>query len=247
MAIYIGCSGWHYDHWQGIFYPESLPKAEWFDYYARQFETVEINNSFYQLPGEETLKDWYQKAPDSFLYTLKGSRYITHMKKLKSAPAALNTFYNHAYLLQKKLGSVLWQLPPNFHLNKDRLNSFCQSLDNNVRNAIEFRHESWFCDEAYQILEDNNVGLVILSTPDLPEVLKTTADFAYIRFHGKTPGNWYQYDYSEAELRRWAAQIQALDTKDIFVYFNNDFEGHAVENARFMKRLLQPESLPSSS
>ncbi|GAA0894631.1 DUF72 domain-containing protein [Fulvivirga kasyanovii] len=237
---HIGCSGFYYNDWAGKFYPEDLNKKKWLEYYAEKFDTVEINNSFYRMPKETTVQGWYDRTPKDFLFTLKGSRYVTHVKRLKDPKESVAYFYHLADILKEKLGSILWQLPPSLKMDKERLTGFCKALSTDYKNVIEFRHTSWFNEEVYDILRKYKVAYCIISAPgDLPEDTVTTTDFAYIRFHGKT--DWYDYNYSEEQLSHWKGQIEKLEAKEVFVYFNNDYNIRAVENGLLLKELLAQE------
>lgn len=238
---YIGCSGFYYNDWAGKFYPEELNKKKWLEFYAENFDTVEINNSFYRMPKETTVQGWYDRTPENFLFTLKGSRYVTHVKRLKDVGESVAYFYHLADILAEKLGCILWQFPPSLKMDKERLVSFCKTLSPDYKNVIEFRHPSWFNEEAYDILRQYHTAYCIISAPaGLPEDTVTTADFAYIRFHGKT--NWYDYNYSDEQLIHWKNEMENLNTPEVFVYFNNDYNIRAVENARFLKQLLAKEA-----
>lgn len=237
---HIGCSGFYYNDWVGKFYPEDLNKKKWLEFYAKKFDTVEINNSFYRMPKESTVEGWYKRTPDDFLFTLKGSRYVTHVKRLKEVGESVAYFYHLADILKEKLGSILWQLPPSFKMDKERLINFCKTLSTDYKNVIEFRHTSWFNEEVYDILKEYKIAYCIISAPgDLPEDTVTTTDFAYVRFHGKT--DWYDYNYSEEQLGHWKDQMEQLDAKEVFVYFNNDYNIRAVENGLLLKELLTNE------
>lgn len=234
----IGCSGFHYKDWRGKFYPEDLPQKKWLEYYAETFSTVEINNSFYRLPKPDTVESWYQQAPDGFEFTMKGSRYTTHMKKLREPLESVNRFYHMADGLQEKLGCVLWQLPKNVHKNLEKLGEFCRTLKQEYQNVIEFRHSSWWHDEAvYDIMRKHNVAFCIISAPDnLPNDLVETANFAYVRFHGTK--YWYNHLYSPDEMKEWAEKIKTLKAKKVYIYFNNDMFAHAIKNGQQLDKLL---------
>lgn len=234
---HLGCSGWHYDDWKGVFYPKELPKSKWLPYYAGKFNTVEINNSFYQLPKKDTFRKWYEQSPEHFRFSVKGSRYITHLKKLNDIKKPLHNFYDHASLLEEKLGCVLWQLPPNLHKDVERLKGFCQSVSSDFKNVIEFRHKSWFTNKVYDVLAENKVAFCIISTPEFPETAKSTADFAYVRLHGKS-SDWYKYDYSNEELQHWNRKIKALKVKELYAYFNNDYDANAVRNCQTLMEMI---------
>jgi len=232
---FLGCSGWYYGDWEGLFYPEGMPKSKWLEFYATKFNTVEVNATFYRFPFPNMVKGWYDRTPKDFIFTLKGNRQITHVKKLNDVKDLVNSFYRTADLLKEKLGCILWQLPPSLKLNLERLEGFCSDLDKDYRNVIEFRHSSWYCDEVYKLLKRNKLGFCVVSAPKLPEEAKVTSGFAYIRFHGKE--GWYNYNYSHEELKRWADKIKLLKAKDIYCYFNNDYNAYAVSNCEVLKRL----------
>lgn len=240
MHTFTGCSGFHYKDWKGIFYPEELSTGEWLPFYARHFKTVEINNSFYRMPKKETLQKWYGQTPGNFRFTMKGSRYISHRKKLvddENMRSGLKNFYDVIEVLGGKLGCVLWQLPGNLHRNDEKLDAFCSRVSADFKNVLEFRHTSWFTEPVIAILRKHNVSYCMLSAPDnLPEQIEATTDTGYVRFHGKK--DWYVYDYSEKELSEWADKLQALSARRVFLYFNNDYEAKAVSNAQKMRQLL---------
>lgn len=231
MIQHIGCSGWHYDEWRGKFYPSDLSKDKWLAYYSDHFDTVEVNNSFYQLPKVETLESWRDNTPDNFLFSLKGSRQVTHFKKLNDVKGPVEQFYNHAAVLEDKLECILWQLPPNLHGDVERLANFCDLLSSDFRNVVEFRHENWFKEEIYEVLNQHEVGFCMVSTPNLPEDPVLTTDYAYLRFHGKSE-EWYKYNYRDEELKDWVKKLQDTEAKECFVYFNNTYKEYAVENCR---------------
>jgi uncharacterized protein YecE (DUF72 family) len=237
MNYYLGCSGWSYDDWINIFYPNDLERREWLIFYSKHFNTVEVNSTFYRFPFTNVVKGWYNKTPEDFIITLKANRLITHMKKLKDVDSLLESFYKYADLLKEKLGCILFQLHPNIKKNVELLEGFVNKLDKTKKNVIEFRHISWFDKKVYKILEENNVGFCIISAPKLPEEEVITADFGYVRFHGKD--DWYKYNYSKEELNEWAEKIKNFDVKELFVYFNNDFDGYAIENCHQLEDLLK--------
>ena len=233
--IRIGTSGWHYAHWEGLFYPPRLPKSKWFEHYAEHFDTVEINNTFYQLPKEETFKNWHKQAPKNFLYTVKANRYITHIKRLKAPQESLERFFERARLLKKNLGPVLYQLPPNFHKNLDRLGNFIKFLPEDQTAVFEFRHESWFSEDTYKLLSKFNAGFCIHDMPGMKVPRVVTADIIYIRFHG--PTGKYQGNYSKAALQNWAKWLKehTKQAHSIYAYFNNDIHAYAIRNAKILK------------
>lgn len=228
----IGTSGWSYNHWQGIFYPDQIKPSERLAYYASQFNSVEINCTFYRLPSEETFIKWRETVPHNFLFSIKASRYITHMKKLKNIEEAITNLMDKLKLLGKNLGPILFQFPPGWHYNGKRLNSFLSTFDPALKYTIEFRDSSWFNEEAYSILEKHGVALCLYHMPDFetPEIV--TAPFVYIRFHGTK--NLYVGSYSNNDLNHRVEAMKRLLYKgiDIYAYFNNDAAGNAINNAR---------------
>jgi len=235
VKIRIGTSGWHYNHWSGLFYPPKLPRSKWFEHYAEHFDTVEINNTFYQLPKEESFKNWHKQAPKKFLYTVKANRYITHIKRLKDPKDSLQRFFERARLLKENLGPVLYQLPPNFHKNLDRLGNFIKFLPEDQTAVFEFRHESWFSEDTYKLLSEFNAGFCIHDMPGMKVPRVVTADIIYIRFHG--PTGKYQGNYSKSALQNWAKWLkeQTKEARSIYAYFNNDIHAYAVRNAKQLK------------
>jgi uncharacterized protein YecE (DUF72 family) len=247
--ILIGTSGYNYPHWWNeIFYPPSLPQKKWLEYYAEHFDTVELNVSFYRLPKKEVFEGWHKRTPIGFSFAVKGSRFITHIKRLKDCREPLSLLLDHASPLREKLGVVLWQLPPRFRFQKERLEEFCILLSTlprskRLRHAFEFRDESWFCQEAFRILEEFHFAFCIAHGSGLPFTERITSDFTYLRFHGGEV--LYGSNYSDRELQQWAGKIQGWKKKGktVFVYFNNDAHGFAVKNALTLKKFL---SSPSS-
>lgn len=242
MKTYIGCSGYHYDDWKKKFYPEDLKKNEWLEYYAKHFNTVEINNTFYKMPEQKDLKKWKDNTPDDFRFTLKANRFFTHQKKLKIDDVfkqRLNSFMELANGMEEKLGCILWQLPGNLHKNVEKLEELFELTGKNNLHVFEFRHESWFSDEVFDVLSENNGTYCMLSAPDdLPETVKATSKTAYLRLHGKD--DWYNYDYSEKELKKWKSHLDELKNIDeLFVYFNNDQHANAPQNAKTLKSLFE--------
>ncbi len=237
-ALRIGTSGYQYDHWKGTFYPEDLPKKDWFHHYADRFDTVEINNTFYNLPSKDTFDKWRETAPEGFLYSVKFSRYGSHIKKLKDPDEPIQRFIELAQRLGDTLGPILVQLPGNWHANPERLATFLETAPSNYRWALEFRDESWLCDDIYSILEEHQAALCINDMlDDHPE--RMTTDWTYLRFHG----DHYQGSYSEDYLRAQADKIgQWLDEgRDVYAYFNNDEDGHAAHNALELRGMLNDD------
>ena len=236
--VHIGTSGWNYKHWKGPFYPSDLPAKQWFSYYAGKFHTVEINNSFYQLPAKQTFQQWSEAAPEGFIFSLKASRYITHMKKLKDPDEPVSTLMDHAAELAGTLGPILFQLPPKWKCNPDRLAAFCASLPGGVRYAMEFRDDTWWDETVYEILKRHNVSFCLfdLAGQQTPEVV--TADFVYVRLHG--PDEAYQGAYDDAVLSGWAQRFAdwAAQGIDVYCYFDNDENGYAALNALRLQEMV---------
>ena len=231
----VGTSGYQYDHWRGLFYPADLPKREWFEHYAKYFDTVEINNTFYGLPSAETFDAWRTQAPPGFCYVLKFSRYGSHVKRLKEPRATIKTFLQHARRLRKLLGPILVQLPPNWDVNTDRLFDFLKAAPRSVRWAFEFRDPRWLCEEVFTILQSHNAALCV---HDMIEnhPRRITADWIYLRFHG----DHYSGNYTSQALKaqaKWIKQ-QLGEGKDVFAYFNNDAQGFAIQNAADLKQYV---------
>ncbi len=242
--LYIGTSGFSYDHWREGFYPAGLAKSKWFEYYATQFNSVELNVTFYRLVKEATFKKWYEETPEDFRFAIKGSRFISHQKKLKDCEEAVERFFEGARELKEKLGVVLWQLPGSFRVDLERLENFGnflkeQSVASKVKHAFEFRDESWFNEEVYDLLRKNHTGLCMAdSGGKWPGVEVVTAVFVYLRFHG--PAGLYASSYSDEELEMWAKKIRKWlsEGKDVYAYFNNDAQGYAVDNAMMLEALV---------
>ncbi len=236
-SIRVGTSGWHYAHWQGVFYPPGLPTREWLEFYARHFDTVEINNSFYRLPPRETFLAWSEKTPQGFLFAVKANRFITHVKRLLEPREALTRFFHNVGGLREKAGPVLFQLPPRWKADPERLRRFVRELPSGHRYVFEFRDPTWFVPDVYRILEEGGCALCAASSPGFPEARVETADFAFLRFHGGKV--LYGSKYSAEELAEWADYARDLLKKgmDVYAYFNNDAFGYAVEDARTFRRL----------
>jgi uncharacterized protein YecE (DUF72 family) len=234
----IGTSGWHYDDWRGRFYPEKLPKAKWLGFYAEHFNTLELNNTFYHLPSENAFKNWYSSSPPDFIFAVKTSRYITHIKRLKDCGEEVTKFMSRAVLLKEKLGPLLYQLPPGLHRDDDRLKEFLKVLPSDGKHVIEFRHESWFVEEVFEILHQHQAGFCVYDMPKLTSPITATTDFAYVRFHGKK--SLYSSCYTAKEMTDWAKKIKILAKKleSVYIYFNNDIAGYALDNARTLRGYL---------
>jgi len=235
-SVRIGCSGWSYGHWKGVLYPETGSTSRWLGLYAEAFDTVEVNASFYRLPTRKTVARWATVTPDDFCFAVKASRYLTHVKRLRELAGGVALLRERIEPLasSKKLGPILWQLPPHFQRDEERLAAALPELGPG-RHAFEFRHSSWYRPEVYALLRERGVALVIadragqLPTPDV-----VTADWTYVRFHA---GRGRRGNYTHAELRRWADRIGA-EPGDVYAYFNNDWEGFAIRNAVKLLELL---------
>jgi uncharacterized protein YecE (DUF72 family) len=235
----VGTSGWQYDDWKGLFYPEDLPKDRWFSYYAEHFDTVEVNNTFYHLPSQDAFDAWREQAPAGFLYTLKFSRYGTQMKKLKDPEEVIRNFMQRAERLKSFLGPILVQLPPHWKSNPGRLAAFLEAAPAAVRWAVEFRDSSWLNDEVFAVLRNRGAALVIHDLiADHPKI--ATSDWVYLRFHGVD----YSHDYSPQALTSTAELIRDFldDGLDVYAYFNNDYHGYALHNARDLRRYVEARS-----
>ncbi len=233
--IRIGTSGWYYEHWKELFYPTVLPKSKWFEYYSQHFDTVEINNTFYHQPKEQSIQRWQKIAPEGFLYAVKANRFITHIKKLKDTSDSLQRFFDGINLLKRKLGPVLYQLPPSLHIDLDRLEAFIKLLPKRKTAIFEFRHKSWYCEKTYKLLRKYSAGFCIHDMPEKESPKIVTSDIIYIRFHGTT--DRYSGSYPKSQLQNWAKWIkeQSHKVSNIYIYFNNDAHGHAIKNAKQLK------------
>ena len=238
-SLRIGTSGWNYKHWIGSFYPTKLKDSDWLSFYGSHFDTVEINNTFYRLPEEKTFKKWEEATKADFRYSVKVSRFITHIKRLKNIDDALNLFLSRVSLLKNKTGPVLYQLPPSFKINMERLESFLLLLPKNITHVIEFRNDSWFTDEVFVLLKKHHVSFCIHDMSNIDCPCTETSSTIYIRFHGYE--GVYEGSYSEDALQKWVNYIKGKlkDGYDVYAYFNNDINAYAVENAKTLKRMLE--------
>ena len=238
--VLIGCSGFSYDHWaHGVFYPEGLARSKWLGHYTKIFRTVELNVTFYRLPLEQTFAKWMRQTPDDFIAAVKGSRFITHIKKLKDPEEPLKRLFERVKPMREKIPVVLWQLPPTFRADAERLRQFVRALKAyKYRHAFEFRNESWMNEEVTDILKKAGHALCMADWPPFLDDLPLTADFVYIRRHGH---GTYGADYSPEDLKRDAERIRAYKRKgkDVYIYFNNDIQGFAPKNARELMGLLK--------
>ena len=233
--IRIGASGWHYKHWAGSFYPPKTTPRRMFEHYLRYFDTVELNNTFYRLPGEAALYAWREQTPANFRFAVKGSRFITHMKKLKDPEAIIARFFERIDILGEKAGPVLFQLPPGWTVDLERLERFLEALPRHYRYAFEFRNETWNGEETLEILRRYGAAYCIYDLAGYQTPLITTSDLVYVRLHG--PGGKYQGDYPERALDEWARRIAewSRESRDAWVYFDNDDSGYAPKNALELK------------
>lgn len=238
--LFLGCSGFSYRHWRGNFYPEDITQKEWFGHYRSVFSTVELNVTFYRTPKAETFRHWHDESEEGFSFAVKGSRYITHIKRLMEIEGALARFFIPARELEEKLQAVLWQFPPQFKVDVARLESFLdQVAPYRQRNTLEFRNQSWLCDEVVDLCRSRNVALCMADHPYFLDELPATADFVYLRRHGMEGS--YNGDYSSEQLKKDAARIRKyLDRGlDVFIYFNNDMGGAAPRNAQELAAMLK--------
>ncbi len=240
--LFIGTSGWMYGHWRGKFYPQDLPEVKWLEYYAQNFPAVEINSSFYHLPRPQTFKNWAQRVPKDFLFAVKLSRFVTHLKKLAVDTEPLTRFYSAAKNLGPKLGPILVQLPPSLKFSQQKTTHFlllCQKVFGQKQPlTFEPRHPSWFQPESYRLLQKYQVALCWSDTPRYPYAEEVTADFVYIRLHGHE--KLYASRYTLAQLRSYAQKIrtQLRAGRDVYVFFDNDAHAYAVENAKELQKLV---------
>ncbi len=240
MDVRVGCSGWNYAHWRnGVFYPPRCPPRLWLEYYARHFDTVEINATFYRLPTVKAVQGWVEQTPDEFCFAVKMSRYVTHVKRLRELGPSLELFYGRLEPLirSSKLGPVLWQLPPTFRRDDERLEQALAQLPPG-RHCFEFRHPSWFAADVMALLREHDVALVIGDRPEVHafQTHELTADWTFVRLHAGSRGR--RGNYSESELRDWADRLRSWPVSEAFVYLNNDWEGFAPRNALRLTKLL---------
>ena len=238
--VHIGTSGWHYKHWLGPFYPSKLPTSKMLSFYLERFDTVEINNSFYRLPAATAIEGWCRETPPGFCFAVKASRYITHNRKLNDPKETVQKFMFVVEKLERRLGPILFQLPPAWKLNLERLENFLSGLPRSHRYVFEFRNPTWNVPELYEVLHRHNAAYCMYELAGFQSPIQITADFTYVRLHG--PGaNKYQGDYGEPALRTWAQRINAWsrELRHIFVYFDNDQAGYAPKNALELKLMVE--------
>jgi uncharacterized protein YecE (DUF72 family) len=241
-SIRVGCSGWSYDHWrEGVFYPPRCPARSWLSFYATRFDTVELNASFYRLPRRDAVARWVDRTPADFVFAVKVSRYLTHVNRLQEVAAHLPILLERLAPMVEagKVGPLLWQLPPTFARNDERLAEALEQFPADLRHAVEFRHESWFAPEPLALLAQHGIALVVADRPganarDWPE---PRVGFSFVRFHRGTRGR--RGNYSAGELSHWASTLDRWSRHgDVYAYFNNDWEGFAPRNALDLRRLL---------
>jgi uncharacterized protein YecE (DUF72 family) len=235
----IGCSGWEYKHWRGDFYPTTIPRTRWFEQYAQIFDTVEINNTFYRLPERTTFVKWAERAPARFLFSVKASRFLTHMKKLKNPVEPLDRLFSRLDALSNHLGPVLYQLPPGWKLDRERLEQFLQALPHGFRHVMEFRDPSWYSDDVMRMLERHHVALCLHDMRGSATGRQRVGPFVYVRFHGAS--GTYSGSYPDERLHDWAVWLveQRRTGAPVYAYFNNDVGGHAPRNALTLRRLME--------
>lgn len=237
-GIHVGCSGWVYKHWKGGFYPSDLPQKRWFERYSDEFDTVEINASFYRLPLASTFDGWREKAPVGFRYAVKANRFLTHLKKLAGCEEQIDEFIALARRLGETLGPILYQLPPSLHKDLPRLEAFLKRLPEDLEHVVEFRHPSWYAEDVLALLDGHGVGFVTHDLSGLISPRWASGRTAYLRFHGT--GGKYWGRYSDSQMGQWADWLrsQSAQGRSAWAYFNNDIHEHAIEDGRTLRRLL---------
>jgi uncharacterized protein YecE (DUF72 family) len=237
--IRIGCSGWNYRHWREVFYPKGMPARAWFDHYALHFDTVEINNSFYRLPRAETFEKWRDQAPPGFCYAVKANRFLTQAKKLKECEEPLERFLTPTRKLGRTLGPILYQLPPRFRINLERLETFLKLLPPDLTHVFEFREKSWYAPETLELLDRHGAGFCVHDMTGSASERRATGKAAYVRFHG-TKGK-YHGRYSDQALLSWTDWIveQARGGRPVWCFFNNDIHAHAIQDALTLKAMVR--------
>jgi uncharacterized protein YecE (DUF72 family) len=238
MNWYIGCSGFHYKEWKGIFYPDKLPQSKWFEYYSRQFNTLELNVTFYRFPQHSFLQNWYKKSPEQFLFSVKAPRLITHYKQFNDTEKLLSDFYTTIRQgLMNKLGAVLFQLPPQAIFTEERLQKIIHSLDKSFNNVVEFRHQSWWKKEIIKELSGHKISFCGVSYPGLPDKAIVNTFTAYYRFHGLPV--LYKSAYADQKLEQVAKTIKKHSLQNAFIYFNNTASAAALGNATSFRSFVQ--------
>jgi uncharacterized protein YecE (DUF72 family) len=235
--VRIGTSGWEYRHWAGDFYPRDLPRDRWFDHYAAHFDTVELNNPFYRLPEAAVFEGWCRRAPSGFTYAVKASRYLTHMKRLREPEEPIERFWARASRLDEHFGPVLYQLPPRWKPNLDRLRTFMRLVPRHDQ-AIEFRDRRWYTPQTAAIVADAGFSLCLHDMAGSAPPTEPIGPFVYVRFHGA--GERYGGRYSGQRLRGWADRIAAWasEGRPVWAYFNNDTGRHAIRDAERLREMV---------
>jgi uncharacterized protein YecE (DUF72 family) len=237
--LHVGCSGWNYSAWRGQLYPRGLPARRWLEFYSERFSTVEVNATFYRLIRREAVANWAQQTPPGFLFAVKASRYLTHVKRLSGMKDGVARFFERIepLLEANKLGAVLWQLPETFHRDDQRLGGALGTLPR-ARHAFEFRHPSWFSADVYELLREHGAALVVGDHPERPfQTHEATTNWRYVRLHYGARGR--RGNYSQRELETWARRLHEWrSSAEVFIYFNNDWEAFAVRNASWLQGRL---------
>ena len=236
--IRIGCSGWNYRHWRELFYPKGLPQRRWFDFYAEHFDTVEINNSFYRLPKAETFETWREQAPPGFCYAVKANRFLTQAKKLKDCAEPLARMMAPFRALGDRLGPILYQLPPRFRINLERLEEFLELAPRDVTNVFEFRDPSWYTEETFALLDRHGASFCVHDMAGSGTERRATGRAAYVRFHGGAGKYWGRY--TDTALLSWTDWLvtQAKQGRSVWCYFNNDIHAHAIDDAQTLRAMV---------
>lgn len=238
--IFIGTSGWSYPHWINLFYPEEIPRGKWLEFYTKKFDTVELNASFYRLPRKITFENWRKRTPEGFIFSVKMSRYVSHIKKLSSPRESLSKFFDAILPLKEKIPVILIQLPPSLKFYEGIADEFLKELTKNDYGfTLECRNKTWFQDSAYKIFKKYKIALCIADTPQYPYAEEITSDFVYIRLHGHEI--LYGSNYTEKQLQEWAKKIRKWNKKgmNVYIYFDNDANAYAVHNALRLKEILR--------
>lgn len=242
MKWHIGCSGFYYKHWKGLFYPDDMPQKKWFDFYCQNFNTLELNSTFYSFPQPATLKKWHDDSPPEFTFAVKAHRGITHYKRFNDVHDRVQTLYDVVNNgLQQKAGAILFQLPPGFNYTQDRLEKIIKTLDPAFNNVVEMRHPTWWNPKIYTELAKHNIAFCGMSHPTLPQEVIANTHNVYYRLHGNR--ELYASAYSTGELQKLADDIKGTTAKNVYVYFNNDIGASAIYNARQLVEIVSNTSL----
>ena len=240
---HIGCSGFHYKHWKEIFYPKNVPQRLWFEFYGEHFNTLELNVTFYRFPQVSMLESWYTRSSPDFSFSVKAPRLITHYKKMNDCEKLLSDFYQTVQEgLKEKTGCVLFQFPPKYNYTEERLAKIINSLDQAFPNVVEFRHASWWNEEAYEELGRNKISFSGMSHPLLPDAIIDNTSLLYYRMHGAS--QLYQSLYTTSQLKNIIKEIKSSKKiKKVFIYFNNDIGGNAIKNSKRMIEIVEKDAL----